>query len=943
MRKFISCFIALLLVFFEIDFDIYAYTPEKLDFPELSYNENISYSDYYDLYCSSTRPEHEIIISGKDYKSGKNIYKDICDGRQAVILDNSDGNISYDIDIPETGIYCIEMNYYPLISNSQNIEFSFSIDNEIPYDTASRLILNRVWTNEHDIDEDSKGNQIRPFQIQKGMWCKRFLNDTDGLFSEPLVFYFEKGTHEIFFSFSRADVAIENFRICQPEELKSYDEYISTIDNDILTDNKIRIEGESALYKSSAELCPTYDNSSYLVSPSDPNKLIYNTIGDESWNKPFDSITWLIPHEKIKTGFYRIGIKARQDEIRGFCSARKIYVDGEVPFKEFNNIRFYYDSDWGLTCTEGYIYLDSEKDHFITLESVPNEISEYLRKLDGIISQLNDCYRNILMITGTQPDKYTDYYVHEKLPNLLDDFERLSGELKDIKSGIEKISESYGTEASVITGMTEIIDKCIEKPLKIPQYLSEFYDNISLLSSWERECTETPLEIDYIELCTQNQKFSDTDEKFFKSLGFGIKSFIGSFFADYSTISDISGDDAVEVWVNSGREQAQIIRELTEAEFMKDNPDIPVAVNLVSGGITEASMTGNQPDIALFLGGEFPVNLASRGLLVNLEEFEDYPEIKRRFQKNASVNYEYNNGCYGLPISQNWSMMFYRKDILKQLGFDFLPETWTDLLNMLPVIQRNYMSVGLVLPQNNVSPATETGHTFACMILQQGINYYNESLDKSLFDSTECVSAFEQWTDFYTKYAFMQSYDAFSRFRTGEYPIIIADYSLANKLEALAPEIKGLWDFTSIPGTLQDNGKISHAVNSNGTCAVIFNKDVEKKYKAWDFIKWFTSDEIQIQYADRTESIMGTMGRFDTANTKALESISWSSSQLESLLKQREELEEIPVITSSYAVTRNIMNAFRETVNNGKNPRDTLIWYNRDINYEIKRKLENTG
>ena len=88
---------------------------------------------------------------------------------------------------------------------------------------------------------------------------------------------------------------------------------------------------------------------------------------------------------------------------------------------------------------------------------------------------------------------------------------------------------------------------------------------------------------------------------------------------------------------------------------------------------------------------------------------------------------------------------------------------------------------------------------------------------------------------------------------------------------------------------------------------------------------------------------MGVTARFPTANTEALESLSWSYSELEQLINQREELEEIPIITSSYAVTRNIMNAFRETVNNGQNPRDTLIWYNRDINNEIKRKLKNEG
>ncbi len=942
MKKFISFLVALMLVFFESDFDILAYADyEKSDLCEFSYSKNISYCDYYDLYCNSERPDYKITVNAVDYKSAENA----CKKDSTVVLDKPQGSISYDIDIPETGIYCIEINYCPLVSSSQNIEFSVSINGNIPYDTASRLILNRVWTDEGEIKKDSKGNQIRPFQIQKEMQIKSFINDTDGLFSEPLVFYFEKGKNQISFSFERAFLEIENFIIRQPESLKSYDDYINSLDVDFsdTADNKIRIEGESALYKSSSVLCPTYDNSDYLVSPSDYDNLIYNTIGDSSWNQPFQSITWLIPKEKIKTGFYRIGIKSRQDEMRGFCSSRRIYIDGQIPFEELNNIKFHYGSEWNIVSPEGYIYLDSESDHFITVEAVPDEISEYLRRIDKILSEINEYYKNILMITGVQPDKYTDYYVHEKLPELLDDFGKFSSELKNIKKNIEDISDSYGSEASAITGMTNILDRCIEKPLKIPQYISEIHDNISILSAWERDCRKTPLEIDYIELCTENQNFSDTKGNFLKSLEFGFCSFISSFFVDYSSVSDISGDDCIEVWVNSGREQAQIIKELTESEFMTENPDIPVSVNLVSGGITEASMTGNQPDVALFLGGEYPVNLASRGLLVNFKDFEDYPEIKKRFQSNAVVNYEYNGGCYGIPVSQSWAMMFYREDILMELGFDSPPETWQELIDMLPAIQRNYMSVGLVLPSNNISPATETGNTFACLLLQKGLNYYNEDLTQSVLDSPECVFAFEQWTDFYRKYGFMQSYDAFSRFRTGEYPIIIADYTFFNNLEALAPEIKGLWNFTSVPATVRDDGTVSHAVNSNGTSAVIFNKDESKKDKAWEFIKWFTSSEIQTEYSNRLECVMGITGRFATANTEALKSLSWSYSELERLMIQREELEEIPIITSSYAVTRNIMNAFRETVNNGQNPRDTLIWYNRDINNEIRRKLENTG
>jgi hypothetical protein len=85
------------------------------------------------------------------------------------------------------------------------------------------------------------------------------------------------------------------------------------------------------------------------------------------------------------------------------------------------------------------------------------------------------------------------------------------------------------------------------------------------------------------------------------------------------------------------------------------------------------------------------------------------------------------------------------------------------------------------------------------------------------------------------------------------------------------------------------------------------------------------------------------MGRYDAANIETLSRLSWTPSEVSVLTAQWNELDEIPVIPASYAVTRNIMTAFRETVNQHRNPRDTIMWYNRDINAEIERKRENLG
>ncbi|MCM1131907.1 MAG: extracellular solute-binding protein [Ruminococcus flavefaciens] len=943
IKKFFCCFISLMIIFLSLP--EYSAIAEGADYyciePESPY---VDFDDYYNMYCNENRPDSRITVAGTDYISadgGFSVGSYGSDGEtrdNVLIWESGTGEISYNINVTETGIYCLGVNYFPIESDSPEIELAIRIDDEIPYDTASRIVLKRVWINDNDIYTDSRGNQVRPSQVQHGMWQECTVKDPDGLFSEPLFFYLTEGVHKISFSSERAEFALESFEFFNPAVTESYK---TPPDLESSASNIFRIEGENALYKSDAVLSPTYDNSSCKASPADPVKVVYNTIGaDGSWKDSLQSLTWVISAEEVQEGgWFRLGIKARQNQMRGLYSNRRILIDGETPCRELEQVKFYYDKDWSITTpqTESgediYVYLEGGMNHTITMECVTGEIGESLRKLDSVVDRLNEYYRKILMVTGPYPDKYTDYYVQEKIPGLVDGLDGISRELRDIQAEIETVST--GSEVALLGNMAVILDKCVEKPLKIPDYLSQIKENITSVSAVMRDYCEQPLEIDYIEFATCDRQFEDCKEGIFESIWFAFKSFAGSFFEDYTTLSDIKDEEAVEVWVALGRDEAQIVRELTESGFMADY-DIPVSVNLVSGGIVEATLSGKEPDSALFLGGEFPVNLASRGLLADISQYEGFGNVAERFQKNALTHYQYQGGTYGLPITQSFPMMFYRIDILSELGITSPPETWDNLIDMLPALQRNYMSAGLVLPSTNISPATESGHTFAMLMLQQGTGYYSDDMTASVLDSTSAVQAFERWTDFYTNYSFEQSYDAFSRFRTGEYPIVIANYSFAGQLETASPEINGLWDFCPVPGTLRD-GNLYHTANSTGTGAVIFSSS-DKKEQAWEFIKWFTQDDIQARFGSRREGMLGTIGRFETANINALGHLSWSENQLERLRKQQSELEEIPIIPASYAVTRNIMNAFRETVNEGENPRDMLVWYNRDINDEIERK-----
>lgn len=918
-----------------------------------------SYTNYVKKYTNAARPDQTVEVLGKDYDPASvtdaQITVTTVDGENDVMQwANQEGSVSWTVNIPETGVYNIKMIYEALESNTNDVEFSLLIDGESPYATASRIALSKRWINESEIKQDSRQNDIRPGQISTPCWQETPLEDIDGLFNEPLEFYMEAGEHTITFESEKAEFAVKSFTFYQYEAPAAY---TAPSDSDLTQaqGQKITLEGETAAYKSSRTLYPTSDKSSYLTSSangSSPTKTRYNTIGSGSWTQSTQTVTWEFNVDKA--GYYKIGIRGRQDQMRGMYSNRRLYVNGEVPCLEANQIKFYYDTDWSITTPKSengddlYFYLQAGT-NTISLEAVPGEIGEIMGNLDELVYNINSYYRQIRQITGPDPDEYNNYMIDTAIPSIVPDFKEYAKTLRDKKAEIEKLSGSGGTEAETLEKMAIVLDKCIKKPDLIPEMMSQIKDNITSVSSFVNQYREQPLEVDMIEVATSDQDFTSCDKSFFGSLGFGFKGFIGSFFEDYNALSD-EDESAMECWVMLGRDNAEALQQLISSEY---NPTAKTKINLklVQGGIVEATFAGKGPDLALFMGGDFPIQLAARGVLTDLTTFSDFDEVKTRFADDATVLYQYNGGTYGLPCDQTFPMLFYRSDILSEYGIDPATDlnTWDGLLNCLPTLQRNYLEVGLILPvmtstggTTQVSAITEPGNTFAMLLLQQGLNYYNEEQTKTTFDTQEAVNAFDTWTKFYTTYSFQQTYDAFTRFRTGDMPVVIQNYTFYNQLSVAAPEIKGCWGFQPVPGTVQEDGTINHAANSNGSGAIIFTKAADQE-GAWDFIKWFTSTDAQVKYGNNIESILGTMGRYATANEEALQQLSWTTSEVNLLLDQLNSQVEIPIIPASYGVTRNVMNAFRAVVNDYDNARDTLFWYNKDINDEITRKLEDLG
>lgn len=481
----------------------------------------------------------------------------------------------------------------------------------------------------------------------------------------------------------------------------------------------------------------------------------------------------------------------------------------------------------------------------------------------------------------------------------------------------------------------------------IPEQMSTFSDRINGLSSWAASAAEVPLLIDKIAV-GGTEKSLKADGNVFQQLWFTIVNFVASFKVDYYTVEsmfDQETDREITLWLasNSGRDQASILRDLAD-KYFTSKTGIKLNIRLVNMGVLwQAVASDVGPDVAILQGQAQPLNYGVRGALYDLSQFPDCEEVLGRFDESAVTPFRLGDSVYGLPEQQVFMMMFTRTDILNELGIT-APQTWDELINLIPVLQEQGMEIGLPQPTTvqSGSDSTALNQMFTSLLLQNGASIYDEENRLCVLDDLTAVNCFVEWSEFYTKYNFTKSYSNINRFRTGTMPIVLADYTFYNSLVLAAPEIDGAWEMIPIPGTQQEDGTISRETSSAGSACMIF-ANTQDEQASWEFLKWWTSTETQVMYGRELETIQGASARWPTANLEAMEQLGWTAAASRALKTQWEYVVGIPEVPGGYYVGRTVSNAIKSTINMGENARESILDAIEDINKEIISKRKEFG
>lgn len=846
--------------------------------------------------------------------------------------------------------------YYILVeydSEEQNI-FENTVDISIN-DESMICAFPFLWADDiTDIRTDRYGNEVVPKQYRFEGKAMAFIEDYEHFYRVPVSFSLKSGENIISITPQNQSLIISGIKLIRPYEDITYNEYILRYNTEAQYEGIITIEGEDYRAKSDSYIRGTNVHN-VSVSPQNPYVKLINATDDKSNKTIGQKIIYEV--DVPMTGIYYITFKYSQPLKSGGNSYRTLEIDGKVPFKEARDIGF---SHTGMGKYENHtlggespmgIYL-TEGTHTIGLKVTAGPIDHIYHQLLALIDEMNETGLVMKKIRGSNSDdtakidRNRTWDILQYMPTILTDLERWQQQLTSLYNEIKDLSKQEPSFVSDLMLAAQNLERLRSEPREIPNRMTLLCDDSGsasqLIALTLTKLYEQNLSLDRIYLHGRDDKLPSPKAGIWSELLFNAKQFIYSFSETVNEASDVTDSEGVlSVWINKPAQYVEVLRELTAQEFTaRYGIDVEFSIMPDEKKITLANSTDSNPDIALGLSYYRPAEFAMRGMAKNLLEYDDFLDwYCEEYNIEALTPMVYEDGIYGASETQDFYVLFYRKDILDMLGLK-VPETWDDVKKMMPTLHRNAMNFNLTLANNVGFKSFEATSSF---IYQNGGDYYSDDGLYANFNDPATLKGIREMIELYQVYGLAQNIpNFFNAFRAGTVPIGVSNFATYLQLQVGAPELAGRWDIALVPGTVKEDGTICRYYSADTTSAMIFS-NTRKPEEAYEFLKWWLSGETQIAYATALQMKYGPDYIWNTANHAAMSRMSYPKKHREIILEQWSWQKEVLRHPASYILERELSNAWIDIVTKGVAFRPRIDEAMLASNREMKRKLYEFG
>lgn len=856
---------------------------------------------------------------------------------------STDDKFELEIDVPEDGLYYLGFRYYSYDESILPISLGLQVDGNYPFYECRTMKLQTTWKLNEKPSRDRYDNEVVTVPQKVYQWESEYLMDSGYRHSDPLKMELKKGKHTLNIDVKEGNFLMGNLVLEAPSAPQAYTGSEKADGAELIT-----IQGEryQTTNDSSIHGVAEYDTS---VDPYEVKDTVLNTLDSDSFNTAGQRVTYSF--EVKKEGNYNIAANYRQSEKTDFPVFVDVAIDGVIPNEAFRSYAMPYSTNYSrntMTDADGNnltVHLTPGQ-HTISYTISMDPICYVMEQLDTIMSDVNDLALEITKVAGTNADKYRDLQLSRYIPGIEDTLFGYADKLAELEQSAVKWSDSDKNVAVmspmlIAAGQLRSLG---ENPDEIPYRVAELSTSMNSVNHYLAQAIDNLIEnglaIDRIYIY---QDDADVPEGpgFFKSCMMNIQRFVASY-TDQAYSASNTNREHLQVWVNRSSQYVQIMQKMIDEKFTpKTNIDVDISIMPDQYKLVLANSSGNAPDVATGINYTIPYELAIRGALVDMTQYDDFKQSANNFYPGFFLTGTIGDEVYSMPETMNFWVLFYRTDVMEKLGIA-VPETLTDVIDMLPTLQMRglnfyYPTAGMLLMRNF--------HGTTPLLVQNGGSLYNPTANEgTALGSQSTVNGFTQLTDLFTVYNLPVNVDNFyQHFRNGDMPIGIADYATYNMLTNAAPELASSWEIALAPGTKKEDGTIDRSVCGCAESSVIFKSDPEREKKAWEFIKWWSSNEIQAEFGQTIQITYGDEYIWPTANMNAMAQLPIESNSKKVIQETAKNVVDVPRVPGTYLLEREVSNAFNDITVNGSSLQTRVDKAVKSVNHEFDRKLEEFG
>lgn len=882
--------------------------------------------------------------------------KDICTSTDAVYTDDygytsavqigERGSIELELNVVADGIYYMCFDYLADSDTILPVEAQFMIDGDFPFYEMRQQVLESQWSTPQQKSYDSYGNEVVGIPDKVYEWQNKYIMDSTYRYSGPLGIELTKGRHTVTVTLKEGTLLLGNFKLTAKPQVEAY-----TGSERAEGDGFIEIQAEDFTYRNASSIHATceYDPNLY---PYQAGNRIMNTVDSTSFSEGGQQISYQFTVEK--EGNYYLAFHYSQSDKSDFPVFMNIRIDGELPNTEFENCAFAYKKDYNL-----YTLLDSEGNkisvplgagqHTISMQISMEPLRNALETIEQIMGKVNDLSLEVTKVAGTNKDKYRDFSLESYIPGIGDTLTQWADEL----AAVMEEARTYNPDKKKIAAFSSIsiaenqLRSLAKKPDELIYRIDELATSTSSVNQHLANLIDSlngnDFSLDSIYLYQEDAaKQLPRHKNVFVKAGLGIVRFCTSF-GKQAYSSSNTNPEHLQVSVNRSRQHLEIMQQMITEEFTPQT-GIEVDLSLMPDqtNLVLANASGDSPDVATGVNYSIPFELGIRGALKDLTQFDDFAEVAGRYTEGLLMPYVIDDSVYAIPETMNFQVLFYRKDILDKLGLE-VPDTLEDVEAMLPDLQMR--GLNFYYPTAR-TVGMKTFLDTTPIIFQSGGRLYDTYVEDVTITSEEVVEGFTTLTNLFTIYNLPKDVPNFyQHFRNGDYPIGISDFGTYNLISNAAPEIDGSWGVALIPGVKDENGEVMRYSSAGAESTFLFNSTPEREEQAWEFVKWWSSAQVQAEFGQRLQITYGDEYYWNTANCEAFAQLPWDSDDKEVISEQLTWTMEAPRALASYMVERELSDAYNLVVLGAKsaNVREALDDAQKNIKRETLRKLEEFG